>query len=298
MYDVENRYEQAAMLLPAKFRAAALGLPESKRRCAEELRLRAGRGLFAVISGKEITLQHGASQEDVLETVARAAQGSLHSASDSLADGFVTAPGGHRVGVCGTAIVENGKVCGMRSFTSASIRISKELKGIGKELYSELAASGVLRSTLIVAPPGVGKTSLLRDLVRLISESGLRVGVADERKEISGLGEDPNASAFDLGRHTDVLCGAPKAEAALMLLRTMSPVLIAMDEITDPEDIEAAEKIAHCGVALYATIHARDSAEIATRRGHESINRIFSRCIFIERCADGGRRYLLEECAQ
>ena len=295
MCDLETRFEQAVMLLPTKFRAAARALSTEQKSAVEELRLRVVFGLSAVIAGKEISLQRGASQDDILDTVARAAQGSLHSVSDSIARGFVTAPGGHRVGVCGTAIVENGQICGMRSFTSVSVRISKELKGIGTELYKRFVSGGLLRSTLIIAPPGVGKTSLLGDLVRLISEGGLRVGVADERKEISGWGDDPNTPSFDLGGQTDVLCGAPKAEGALMLLRTMSPAVIAMDEITDPADIAAAEKIAYCGVALYATIHASCTGELRRRRGHEGIERIFERRVVIERRADGRRRYLLEE---
>lgn len=290
-----ERYADAAKLLPKPLFAAAMQLPEEMKFRAEELRLRAGYGLTAVIGGGEVDLRMGVTRDDVRDTAVNAAQGSLHTVADSICRGFITAPGGHRVGLCGTVITENGLIRGMRNFTSAAIRISKEIRGAAEELYAVMEKQGVLRSTLIVSPPGAGKTTILRDLIRMISDGGVRVGVTDERGEISGLDEAGDGAMFDIGKNTDVICGAPKKEAVTMLLRTMTPAVIAMDEITDPDDVAAIVRASNCGVSLYATVHGGSAAEAFERSGYEMLDKIFKRAVMIERRSDGSRRYVLEE---
>ena len=162
--------------------------------------------------------------------------------------------------------------------------------GEGLALALELG----LPDTLLVSPPGAGKTTLLRELVRLISEGGRRVSLIDERAEIAGVWE--GAPLFDVGPCTDVMTGAPKPEAAAMLIRAMTPQLLAMDEITTPADVEAARSASGCGVKLLATAHAGSLRELASRPVYRPLleDRVFRAAVLIERRA-GRRRYKLEE---
>ena len=143
--------------------------------------------------------------------------------------------------------------------------------------------------TLIVSPPGAGKTTLLRELVRLLSVRGERVAVADERAEVAGGLE----GGFDLGPRTDVMSGAPKAAAALMLIRSMSPTVLAMDEITAPEDVEAVLSAAGCGVAVLATAHAEGLAGLRRRALYRRLldEGVFRRFVAVRRRPDGAREY-------
>lgn len=171
-----------------------------------------------------------------------------------------------------------------RHISSLSLRIAHEIPGIAAPLVSELFEKGRLCSTLIFSPPGMGKTTLLRDLLRTLSDGGaLRVGVADERGELSGCG--------NVGKRTDVIDGCPKAQALLMLLRGMNPQVLAVDEITDPADLRAMEEVAGCGVALLATAHGSSYEEMKCRPIYKNLFReqIFSR--FIRISLENGQRH-------
>ncbi|MGM9613922.1 MAG: ATPase, T2SS/T4P/T4SS family [Oscillospiraceae bacterium] len=254
-----SEWEAAAALLPGTMRRAAdcLSGPE-KARC-EELRLRCGYPLMARLEGRERALGDApvteAELRAVLETATRS---SFHAAQSALSRGYITAPGGVRVGVCGTAVMSGTDTTGLRAISSLSLRIPRAVTGCADGIWNGITAGG-FSSLLILAPPGGGKTTLLREIIRRLSESGYVVSVADERSEIGGDGR------FDLGPHTDVMTGAPKALAAGMLLRAMNPAVIAMDEITDPADAQALLHAVGCGVYLLATIHAADMEDVRRR---------------------------------
>lgn len=281
-----SRYISAVELLPPRLRAATMAVDDERKAAAEEFRLRVGRRMSVLLPDGELPLDGPPiTPEDVSETAARAARGSLHSVSDELAAGFVTAQNGHRLGLCGRAVMENGSCRTMRDFSSANLRIAKEVHGAADGVFSRIVGDRVF-SALILSPPGAGKTTLLRDLVRQAGDAGIRVSVADERGELSACGA--GKPGFDVGECVDLMVGAPKSVAALGLLRSMNPQVVALDEITDPADFDAIARIVGCGAAVFATIHANGMDELRSRAGLASILPAFEKFVVIER--SGGRR--------
>lgn len=252
-----DAWNTARSLLPEALAEAIKGFPT-----AEEIRLRVGRKLGLVIAGKEIAFDAvPVKQDDLLRVLEKATGASLHAAVPALRSGYI-AYRGLRLGVCGEAVYTGGSVSGLRSFSSMSIRIPHVCPDeCGAYVEALLRPRPV--STLIAAPPGVGKTTFLRELIRRTADSFGHVAVIDERNELSACyaGE----AHFDLGRESDVLIGVPKPTAAMMLLRGMNPQVIAMDEITQAEDLQTAEQAAGCGVLLYATVHGRNAGDMMRR---------------------------------
>lgn len=292
-----REFEQAAAVLPPELRQQALALPAQERERAEELRLRCGWPMAAVfpegevpLGGRKIVTQ---DLELLLEIASRA---SVHAVLSQLREGYLTIEGGHRLGLCGTAVLENGQMRNLRSLSSVSIRIARQHPGAALPLLSGLMEGGRLCSTLIAAPPGMGKTTLLRDLVRCISDGDgtppLRVGLADERGEVAALyGGVPQ---LRVGRRTDVIEGCPKAQGAMLLLRAMNPQVLAMDEITAPEDVAALLTAAGCGAVLLATAHG-EGDELTRRPLYRRMleERIFQRVVSIQR-TEQGRSYTVD----
>ena len=179
------RYEEAAAILPSRLRKAALALPDKERAIAEELRLRAGRPMTVLLPTGEISLELQVEPEE-LETLCDIATEFSRYASETLREGYLTVRGGFRVGLCGTAVMKEGSCTNLKNLSSASIRIARERKGVGDKLVPSLFQDGAFQNTLILSPPGGGKTTLLRDLIRNLSEGTegvppCRVSLIDER---------------------------------------------------------------------------------------------------------------------
>ncbi len=260
-----TRYDGAVQLLPYPLRSAARSLPGGDRAVAEELRLRAGRPMTALLPDGEVTLGGGAVTRNDIETLVEIATGaSVHTSREQLRRGFLVVRGGYRIGLCGSVYSVDGRVAGFSSYSSAAIRVSRQMPGIAKRIMPGLTRGGAFRSCLIIAPPGAGKTTLLRDVIVQLSDvTGLRVALADERSEVAAMaGGD---AQMDVGRRTDVLDACPKAEAVMMLLRSMNPQVVALDEITDPADIRAIGVCRNCGVSLLATAHGSGIADLRLR---------------------------------
>ena len=296
-----TRYELATALLPPKWQRVVRILPDWQKAQAEELRLRAGHPLTVLLPEGEQWVE-GQTQEvtpqDLEQICDLVTSYSRYAVTDQMAQGYLTAPGGFRVGICGTAVMQEGTCCNLRQISSVSIRIAKESIGVSDSLLPQLVQNDRVCSTIIVAPPGAGKTTLLRDLIRNISNgtaelSANRVSVADERGEIAGMYH--GLPQLSVGCHTDVLEGAPKAIAIPFLLRSATPQVIAVDEITAREDLQVMLQAANCGVKLLATIHAADLAELRRKPLFAKLLglQVFEKAVFITNQA-GKRRYRVE----
>ena len=280
-------FERAAELLPPEIRKRAVALPPDVRNAAQELRLRLGKTpSVSLINGeKNIGGSDRVTRADLARTVESATRASPYAAARAIRRGYITAIGAVRVGLCGLMEEDAGESWIFSGLSSVSIRIPREVKGCGARFCDPDMAS-----TLILSPPGAGKTTLLRDMVRLISDGGQRVGLCDERGEVAALTEQ--GFGFDVGDHTDVITGCAKGKAAMMMLRNMDPGWIAMDEITDPSDAAACEASFSSGVRILATAHAGSGEDLRKNRLYVSLlsKGVFRRLIWI-RQADGRRIY-------
>ena len=277
-----DAFSAAAALLPRRYEAAL-------RRCApfapEELRLRVGRAPSLCYGGREHFLSgDDITEEDLVRVLEKATGASLYSAAAAMRQGYCCT-GGLRIGICGRA-AEGG--LGFSEYSSLCIRLAHECRGVCREVAEKLK-EGRFVNLLIVSPPGGGKTTALRDLIRSFSDGGTRVGVIDERGELSG-------GVFDLGRCSDVISGLDKLAGALLLLRTMTPQLVAADEISAPEDLAAIEEIYGCGVGILATAHAEDGEDLKRRPAYRKLleRGVFGRLLVI-RQKEGRRCYELRD---
>lgn len=240
----------------------------------QEIRLRIGKPLIMIYDNKERTLpagqkeKHIVAKEEVQETLEYVSHYSLYAYEHEVKQGFITIEGGHRVGVMGKAILEGEKVKNLQYISSVNIRMSHEIQGCADKILPYITENKKMCHTLVISPPRCGKTTLIRDLIRQISDGnkymqGCTVGVVDERSEIAGcyLGVAQN----NLGIRTDVLDCCPKAEGMIMLIRSMSPQVIAVDEIGSPEEIHAIEYAMQCGCRMLASVHGMSMDEAAAK---------------------------------
>lgn len=288
-----GRFEAAAGFLPEHLRGKVNALPLRAKLQAEEFRLRLERPLFVTYSWGEEAISGTKITENDLETVLNIVSGSsVHTVLDQLKRGFVALRGGHRLGVCGTAVMERGEIGTLKDFSSLCLRIAKEYRNVATPVIPMVCRDGEMLNTLILSAPGGGKTTLLRDMIRRLSNGEncvtKRVGLVDERGEIAGILN--GRATLDVGARTDVMDRVSKGKGIQFLLKGLNPQLIALDEVTEEEDLEGMKQAVGCGVTLLATAHAGDFRDFTRRKLYKNLlnEEIFERFVLISNL--GGKR--------
>ena len=284
----ENRKEQQIYQILAKKIRILLQGEQLELNKLQEIRLRVGKPLILVYKNRELILpvnraeKYRVTKEDMRETLDYICHYSLYAYETEMRQGFITVEGGHRVGIAGKVILEDDQIKNMQYISSMNVRVSHEVVGCADSVLPYITRNREVCHTLIISPPRCGKTTLIRDLIRQISDGngyvkGCTVGVVDERSELGGcyLGIAQN----DMGMRTDILDGCPKAEGMILLIRSMAPRVLAVDEIGGEDEPRALEYAMQCGCKLIASVHGKDLDEIAEKPGlqglvmHRSIER-------------------------
>ena len=231
----------------------------------EEMRFRVNKPIILRLSEKEIIIPYIIKQEELLKILQIICDNSIYTYQNEICNGFVTVEGGHRIGITGEAVYENGKVKNIKYISSLNFRIARQIEGASNEIIEKILdkENNSVYNTLIVGPPGSGKTTILKDLIKKISNGikecnflGLTVGVADERGELSATSK--GIPSNDLGIRTDVINNLKKSIAIEMIVRSMSPQVIVSDEIGNREDIQAINYALCSGVKCIFTAHGKD----------------------------------------
>lgn len=276
------------------------GLEEIRLRLKRPLVLYGRKGdIFLNEKGVEVSghLAFRPGREELEKALQLVSSSSLYAFQQELRCGYITVPGGHRVGLCGQAVLEEGRLARLNHINGLNYRIAREIKGAALPFagYFIDYRRRRVRHSLIVSPPRGGKTTFLRDLTRCLGNgvpeagfTGFKVAVVDERSEIGGSFQ--GEPQLDVGCCTDVLDGCPKAEGMMMLIRSMGPEVIVTDEIGLDEDVQAVEEVIHAGVSIIATVHAGSMAELQSRPGLKRLMdmQIFERILFLGRSRGAG----------
>lgn len=216
----------------------------------------------------------------VNDIVVRASEHSLYAVNDRICGGFLTIAGGVRIGIAGEVVIENNSVKTVKNFNSVNIRIPHEIKGCAKKIYDNICTP-TIKNSLIISPPGAGKTTMLRDLTRILGSKSPQINVllADERNEIAACSD--GICTLDIGVCTDVINSSNKDFAFLQGVRSMRPDVIITDEIFGERDNEAIESVCACGVKVLASVHADGITDIKKKRGFENIldKKLFDRFV-------------------
>lgn len=226
------------------------------------------------------------SRKDLKETLEYISDYSLYAFEEEIRQGFLTIQGGHRIGLAGKTVTDRDRIRSMKYISFINVRLSHQVRGCGNKVMPHLYEKGKIQHTLIISPPRCGKTTLLRDIIRQVSDGtglapGMTVGVVDERSEIGACYQGMPQN--ELGIRTDILDCCPKALGMMMLIRTMSPQVIAVDEIGSREDLDAIEYVMNCGCRLIATVHGSSMEDIRSKPvlGRLLQERVFGRYVVL-----------------
>lgn len=281
---MNENFDSAAALISPRLRRVLTELSDEIKQSTYEIRLRAEKPLNligkygtvflyenSVCSGKPSAECLKASFEEIRDTFNRICSYSIHAFQRSINSGYIPMKNGNRAGICGTAVSENGVITNVKDISSLNIRISKQVKGCADKIVPIIKDDG--RGLIIAGAPNSGKTTVLRDLIRQAASGGLggffKVCAIDERREISAV--NGGIVTNDLGLTCDVLDSYPMAQAIDIAVRTLSPDIIACDEVSSPEEIAAIERGVNCGVKFILTLHAGSYSDLMSRKQLERL---------------------------
>lgn len=283
-----NNYNAAVKYISKSLRAYLENVPEAVKEETYEIRLRSCRpvslygsyGTYFIGNGGDVQLHSFDSListcTDVKDSFNRICSYSIHSFQRFINNGYIPMENGNRAGVCGTAVCDKDDISSVKDISSINIRISREKKGCADNLLKKYQS--LTGSIIIAGPPSSGKTTIIRDLARQLSnaQSGkyYKVAVIDERREISGISD--GIITNDIGVTSDILDSYPKADAIDIAVRTLSPEIIICDEISTDKEIEAIRKGINCGVRFVVTVHAGSQQELYTRKQIEELLMTYS----------------------
>lgn len=261
--------ESILALLPKTISGKIQELPTPIQDSLEEIRIRISRPLEVIARNEPLFLPYIVKEEDAEQFMNRIANHSFYTLDEELKKGYITVDGGHRVGLAGKVILENGYVKAIRNLSSFNIRIAKEKIGVAENFIPYLYQNR-WHHTMIIGPPQTGKTTYLRDIARLISTGlkdkhipPMKVGIVDERSEIAGCVR--GVPQLQFGPRVDILDACPKAEGMMMMIRSMSPDVLIVDEIGREEDSTAIMEAINAGIILVMTTHGNSLEEIQKR---------------------------------
>lgn len=275
----------------------------------EEIRIRIGQPIIFHIENEEWYLKkeikrleknrehaYCATAEDLRNMIKFISSYSIYAYEDKMKRGFLTIQGGHRIGMAGQVVMDGGNIRSMSHISFLNIRVAKEKKGCAKDIIPHLIYRDTIYNTLFISPPGVGKTTYLRDTIRILScgskeLEGKRISIIDERSEIAACRQ--GIPQNDVGPRSDVLDGCLKSSGMLLMLRSMAPQILAVDEIGSREDCYAIEQAIYCGCRIIGTVHAYDIRELSQKIYIREMLRqqMFGRLILLEKGETGRRKF-------
>jgi stage III sporulation protein AA len=254
----------------------------------QEIRVKVNKPLIIYIGNDEITHQYIITADDMKNFVQRMSSYSMYAFGEEIKQGYITIKGGHRVGICGSCIIENSKIKTIKDIASLNIRVSKEVIGCSNDIIPFLISDNCIINTIIISPPKCGKTTILRDIAKNLSngilESGFvgkKICVIDERSEIAACYY--GVPQMQVGTRTDVLDNCPKCEGIMMAIRSMSPDIIICDEIGTQRDMESILMAMNSGVSLITSIHGLGIEDLYNRSVFNELieNKVFQRAVVL-----------------
>lgn len=220
-----------------------------------EIRLRVGKNIRVYLGKLEKELNIIVSKQDLIKILSNISSNSIYSVQNDINKGFVTIEGGNRIGIAGEIVIVDGKIKNVKEISSMNIRVSKEFIGISDSVMDKIIQDGIVRNTIILSPPGLGKTTLLRDIVRNLSGYGYNVSLIDERGEIAAMYD--GKPSLNLGDRTDVISFVDKSLGMQMAVRSLAPDVVCTDEIGNEQDVEAVKYLCKSGVSFITTMHGK-----------------------------------------
>lgn len=233
---------------------------------AEEIRIRIGRPIDIKFLSDEIFIGDDITNEDMIRIIENFSNNSIYSVQNEINSGYITIKGGHRIGISGTSIFQNNEIKNIKYISSLNIRIAREVKGCSNYILKKILKNNKFENTLIVSPPGCGKTTILRDMIRNLSNGfeefrGKNISLVDERSEIAAMYKGMPQN--DIGIRTDVMSNLTKSVGIKMMIRSMGPEIIATDEVGGEKDFDSINDAIYSGVNLLLTVHGNDIEDVS-----------------------------------